>query len=68
MEAVFHVDNAPTRSYQWNAYLGPTKELIVGEYNVFIFSSAAFRNRTPVDNSYFRLLDTSLLIADSSMT
>ena len=42
--------------------------MIVGEYNVFIFSSAAFRNRTPVDNSYFRLLDTSLLIADSSMT
>lgn len=68
MEAVCHVDNAPTRRYQWNAYLGPTKELIVGEYNVFIFSSAAFRNRTPVDNSYFRLLDTSLLIADSSMT
>ena len=52
---------------QWLTYRGPTKELLVGEYNVFIMSSTVFKNRTASDNAYFRLLEISVLIADSSM-
>lgn len=64
---IHQLDNAPLRRVQWLTYLGPTKELLVGEYNVFIMSSSAFKSRTASDNAYFRLLETSVLIADSSM-
>ena len=61
------IDNAATRKRQWTDYLGSVKEIVVGEYNVFVMSSTSFKSKSSYDNAYLCQFSPSLVIADSSI-
>lgn len=50
------------RKDQWNGYLGSTKDILVGEYNVFIVSLEVLRQRFLTDMTYIKQMDVGLLI------
>lgn len=50
------------RKDQWNGYLGSTKDILVGEYNVFIISLEALRQRLVTDMTYIKQMDMGLLV------